>query len=305
MSQSRTRVPLVTVGIPVYQGEKYLPETLAAAQAQDHPRLEILVSDNGSTDATQEICRRVAAEDDRVRYLRYDDNKGGTWNFNNLVRHAQGDFFSFNSADDLKLPRFVSACVAALEAAGPDYVLAFPRAQKIDEHSEVFEDLNDQELFIEQSTPHARMARFLDAQAAHLIYGLIRTDALRTTRGMQPLVGDDLSMLVELACRGPFVQVPEQLLRLRVHAAAFSASREGYDAFYRPGGHSRFSFPHTKFHLDLMRASLVSPIPAAEKARCLAATWRYWIIPQWMGPAGDLREALGVRWKPGTRARRG
>lgn len=298
MIDATDRAPLVTVGIPVYQGERYLPETLASVMAQDHPAVEILISDNGSSDGTEEICRAAAAGDDRVRYLRYEDNRGGTWNYNNLIREARGSLLTITAADDVKLPTFVSSCVAALETAGSGCVLAMTRTRIIDEHGDVVEDLGDARLTIDEPTPHQRMAHFMRAQAPHLVYGLVRTETFRATRGFRPVVGDDYVMLTELATRGFFTLVPEQSFLQRKHPLAHSADRAGDVTFYRPQGHGRFAFPHTRLDVDLLRACLVAPLPVTGKTRCLAASIRNWIVPQWRGAAGDVRDALGINWTP-------
>lgn len=299
MAAATDRVPLVTVGIPVYQGERYLPETIESARTQDHPRLEILISDNGSTDGTEEICRAAAAADERVRYLRYDHNRGGTWNYNNLISEARGEMLTITAADDVKLPTFVSSCVAALEAAGDGCILAVSRTRIIDENGDVTEDLGDENLVIDEPTPHERMAHFMRTVASHIMYGVVRTDALRATRGLRPVAGGDVVILAELACLGWFTLVPEQSFLQRKHPGAHSATRAGYDAFYRPQGHSRFSFPHTRLQADLLLACVIAPVSVAERARCLRTSITHWVIPQWRGPAGDLREALGVIRRPG------
>lgn len=287
--------PRATVGIPVYNGEKYLPAALDSVREQDEEHIEIVISDNGSTDATEEICRAAAREDGRIRYHRQAQNRGGRWNFNHLVDLSTAPYFTWAAADDIRRPAFVRRCLEVFADSDPATVLVYPRTQIIDSGGVVTEDLNDAGLGCDEPTPHERMAHFLRAQAAHLFYGLHRTDALRETRGIRPTVGNDLVILTELACRGLFALVPEQLFWQRRHAEQYSAQGQAQIAWHSPSASVRFAFPHTTVSVELVRGVLSSPLSAAETARCLATIPAAWTIPRWRGPAADVWAALGLR----------
>lgn len=292
-----------TVGVPVYNGERFLAEALASVREQDEADLDIVISDNGSTDGTEEICRDAARADPRIRYHRQDVNRGGAWNFNHVLRLARAPFFTWAAADDIRRPAFVRRCLEVFDESDPATVLVYPRTQIIDAHGQVTEDLNDAGLGCDEPTPHERMAHFLRAQAAHIFYGLHRTEVLRSTRGIRRTVGNDMVVLTELACRGPFALVPEQLFRQRRHSEQFSARREGQVAWHAPDAAVRFAFPHTKVTWELCTAVTSSPLPAAERARCLATVPVAWTLPRWRGPASDLRTALGVPRRRAAAAR--
>jgi len=101
--------PLVTIAIPTYnRASTFLPCTLASACAQMYPRLEILVSDNASNDATREIVR--AFRDPRIRYHRHASNIGSSNNMNFCVQQARGDYLVLLPDDDLLDPDFVESC---------------------------------------------------------------------------------------------------------------------------------------------------------------------------------------------------
>src|SRR5665213_1730343 len=85
-------MPTVSIGIPVYNGELYLREALDAAVAQTYPEIEIVVSDNGSSDSTEAICREYVAQDSRIKYFRHDVNRGAAWNHNFVVRASTGSY---------------------------------------------------------------------------------------------------------------------------------------------------------------------------------------------------------------------
>lgn len=298
---STTGTPRATVGIPVYNGEKYLPAALESVREQDEADIEIVISDNASTDATEEICRAAAAQDPRIRYHRQEQNQGGRWNFNHLVDLARAPYFTWAAADDIRRPAFVRRCLEVFADSDPATVLVYPRTQIIDAGGLLTEDLNDAGLACDQPTPHERMAHFLRAQAAHLFYGLHRTEALRRTRGIRPTVGNDLVVLAELACQGPFQLVPEQLFWQRRHAEQFSQQGQAQIAWHAPSASVRFAFPHTKVSVELVRGVLASSVGAAEKARCLATIPVAWTVPRWRGPAADVWAALGL--EPRSRRR--
>lgn len=287
--------PRATVGIPVYNGEKYLPAALDSVREQDEEHIEIVISDNASTDATEEICRAAAAEDPRIRYHRQPRNRGGGWNFNHLLDLARAPYFTWAAADDIRRPAFVRRCLETFADSDPATVLVYPRTRIIDAGGVLTEDLNDTDLACDEPTPHERMAHFLRAQAAHLFYGLHRTDALRSTRGIRPTVGNDMVILTELACRGPFALVPEQLFWQRRHAEQFSAQGQAQIAWHAPAASVRFAFPHTKVSVELVRGVLSSPLGPAETLRCLATVPVAWTLPRWRGPAADVWAALGRR----------
>ena len=80
--------PLVSVGLPVFNGEMGLAMALNALLKQDYINLEIIISDNGSTDRTPEICEEFLKKDKRIKYYRSSENRGSNWNFNKVF-----DFF--------------------------------------------------------------------------------------------------------------------------------------------------------------------------------------------------------------------
>lgn len=287
--------PRATVGMPVYNGEKYLAAALESVRGQDEADIEIVISDNASTDTTEEICRAAAAEDPRIRYHRQDVNRGGAWNFNHLVELAGTPYFTWAAADDIRRPEFIRRCLEVFAASDPSTVLVYPRTRIIDAEGRITEDLNDADLGCDEPTPHERMAHFLKAQAAHIFYGLHRTEVLRSTRGIRPVVGNDMVLLAELACRGPFALVPEQLFWQRRHAEQFSAQGQAQVAWHAPKASVRFAFPHTKVSVELLRGVASSDLPLGERVRALATVPTAWTFPRWRGPAADVWAALGLQ----------
>src|SRR4051812_17831067 len=93
--------PLVSIGIPAYNGAAYLVEALESALAQSYAPIEVIVSDDGSTDDTGAICDQFAAADRRVRYLRARTNLGAVANFRRVLDEAKGTYFTWLAQDDV------------------------------------------------------------------------------------------------------------------------------------------------------------------------------------------------------------
>ena len=211
------RNPRVTIGVPVFNGERYLERALRSLCDQDFGDLEILVADNASTDGSLAIAERWAATDARVRILTSAENRGAAWNFNRLVDSAGGELFMWAASDDEFDRRYVGALAAALDR-DDDAVLAHGDTVDIDESGSVIHTWD----LAPQATDGPAANRFgdvmRDTHKCFAVFGLIRTDVLRRTTRIGPYSGSDKVLLAELALHGRFVHVPEPLFRHREHA---------------------------------------------------------------------------------------
>jgi hypothetical protein len=119
--ESDTDFPLATVVVPAFNAQATLAETLRAVAAQTYRRIEILIVDDGSTDATPEIAADFCASDSRARLIR-KDNGGVASARNRGIAEARGDWVAPVDADDLwhpaKIERQIAAALAAPEAPG-------------------------------------------------------------------------------------------------------------------------------------------------------------------------------------------
>lgn len=210
--------PLVSIGLPVYNAERYLKLALDSLVAQDHPNFELIISDNASTDGTEKICRSYAQRDARVRYHRAEHNMGAIWNFNRVFELARGEYFMWAAHDDLRDPRCVSACVAAMQTR-PDAVLCCTGIRFIDEDGGAI-DVAPHVAGIRPTgrTPGERLRQVARACNWYDFYGLARTSALSRTRRAFPTWGFDVVVLLELCLRGTVVLVPEPLFSYRLIA---------------------------------------------------------------------------------------
>jgi glycosyltransferase involved in cell wall biosynthesis len=212
-------VPRLTIGVPVYNGQKYIRFTLDSLLAQTFRDFEILVTDNCSTDSTPQIVAEYAARDPRVKYLKNETNLGPAKNYKVSMDAARGEFFKWNPADDVCEPTFLEKCIAVLDA-DPTVVLAHPLTYIIDSEGKVV-DKNEYELDLDDECPPQRFLRMMKANhklhGAHELYGVIRTKAIQKTPGMRTHVRGDSILLARITLLGRIRQVPEYLFLNRDH----------------------------------------------------------------------------------------
>lgn len=214
------RAAKVSLGLPVYNGARYVAAAIESVLSQTLGEFELVISDNASTDATGSICRQFAARDPRVRYTRLDDNIGAILNFARVYDLcAGGECFKWVAHDDVIKPRFLESCVCALdENAGA--VLAYSRACFIDPQGSYLRDY-PVKLATDSSNPSERFAAIACAHhksTSNLeIFGLLRRSAVEQIPQQGGYAGSDRVFLARLALLGPFIEVPEMLFCSRDH----------------------------------------------------------------------------------------
>jgi glycosyltransferase involved in cell wall biosynthesis len=207
-----TSSPLVSIGVPVFNGEQSLARALDSLLRQDYPRLEIIISDNGSTDATRAICENFAAKDSRVRYYRSEQNRGPIWNFNRVFELSSGEYFLWAAHDDVREPSCVRVCVEKLSES--------PNAVLCQTHTAMFIEGRTELLGVANLNSfeglHGLYERYKETLChfpATAIYGVYRSSAVRKTKLFQKCMATDVAFIQELSIYGDFVQVPELLFR--------------------------------------------------------------------------------------------
>jgi len=131
MNQGKSETsPKVSIGMPVYNGEPFIRKALDSLLAQTFTDIELIISDNGSTDGTEAICREYAACDARIRYVRQPENRGMSFNFLFVLDEARGEYFMWAAADDVWDVKYIETLFSVSSAY---HCLAYGFVQKIDE----------------------------------------------------------------------------------------------------------------------------------------------------------------------------
>ncbi len=287
-------MPRVSIGIPVFNGENFLSKAVASVLAQTYKDFEIVISDNGSTDATQSICQDYVALDARVRYFRQGANIGAAPNFNFLFHKCVGEYFKWAAHDDLLDPAFLEKCVAALDA-NPDAVLCHTSAIIIDDHDEQTAKYVNP-LKLDGHEPEDRFGELVQfhRSARYEIFGLFRRSALENTALIGSYTDGDGVLLAHVGLRGRIIGIQEPLFFPRRHAEQSQrliSNKNDYDNWFNPKNAGKLSLPH--FRILREYAALVNgePLSWRQKVSCYGSVLRQ-ASRIWRLLRGDLKRFL-------------
>lgn len=223
-----TTVPVntvpVAIGIPVYNGEKYIAETLDSVLAQTHQSLEIVIADNASTDGTHAILAHYEELDPRIRVIYNEVNVGAAGNYNLVLHEASSDFFAWLSADDVLEPTFIERNLQLL-VDNPDAIGSYAEAKRIDQFGADRGDYRAAMAGMQLSSarPGVRFSSAVLGFPAIVLFGVYRRQAMLETPGHGAFIGGDRVFVSEMALKGRILRIDELLFRRRVHAEAYSA----------------------------------------------------------------------------------
>jgi glycosyltransferase involved in cell wall biosynthesis len=272
----RMTPPRVSIGIPVYNGERFIAQAIDSILSQTFQDFELIISDNGSTDATEQICRQYAAKDPRVRYYRAEQNRGAAWNHNRVVGLASASYFKWQCHDDYCAPSFLEKCLAVMES-DPRVVLCYPRFVRVDELGRRLGVKSSRVLG--EAAPHERFRSLIYRRdSCEEIYGISRTEVIRKTPLIGPYSNSDDTFLAELILRGRFREVPEPLFFYRIHRSqSTSAYPDRLDrmAWFDSSAEGRIAIPFLSLFKAYLSLVWRSPLPWSERIRCYAHLMRW------------------------------
>ncbi|KAB2913850.1 MAG: glycosyltransferase [Hyphomicrobiaceae bacterium] len=280
--------PKVSVCLPIYNGERHMQQLLDSILAQTFRDFEFIISDNCSTDRTEEICRAYAARDPRVVYSRNETNIGANANTDLLVHMARGEYWLLCGHDDIVAPTFLEKCLAELER-DRGLVLCHSLTQFIGDEGEQVQfkfyknfgghdDDNPYEFRLyahvaEEDDPAERFKPFgRDVYIGDHHYGLTRRAALLKTHLFEPYYGSDTVVLAELALMGRFKTIDETLFFRRIHqGGTFYLSPEEQQEHVAPGTNK-----HAPRRLAISKAYAravmhVEGLTLEQRLRCLSS----------------------------------
>jgi glycosyltransferase involved in cell wall biosynthesis len=209
--------PRVTIGLPVYNGIRFLDQAIESILGQTFQEFELIVSDNASTDGTSELCHSYAQKDSRIRYYRQDENVGAAKNYNHLVELARGEYFKWAAHDDICAPPYLEKCVEVLDE-NSTVVLCYPKTHIIDEEGNDKGEYRDA-LHLESPRRNERFrdALFRDSGECNAVFGLMRLSVLKATALIGNYQASDNILLSELSLHGNFHELSEPLFLRRDH----------------------------------------------------------------------------------------
>jgi glycosyltransferase involved in cell wall biosynthesis len=288
----RLSMKKVAIGLPVYNGDNYLAAAIDSILAQSYGDFDLLISDNASTDGTEEICQAYALRDPRIRYIRQPKNVGAAANHNLTVRMTDSPYFKWAAHDDLLAPGFLAACVDILDRDST-VVLASPASMLIDDFGEplpysaelggmidrsgvcwpVLPERNDG---LTARDPTLRFeALMLNMVMCVEIFGLMRRSMLLRTSLQVPFNSADKVVLAQMSLLGRFWLGEETLFFRRCHAQQYSAAVSGpYRAMWFSGRRDSILTQQVKLLLAYCRALYTTDLTARQRYTCLRAIAR-------------------------------
>ena len=295
------KAPLVSIGVPVYNAERFLRESLGSLLAQDYSPIEIIISDNASEDGSEAICREYAERDDRIRYHRNETNLGALANFRQLQDLATGPYFMWASDHDLWDASCVSTLASVLSTES-DVVLAYGRTMSLDAAGRQMGLMSDRidTRGCAESERYTHLVRNLSC--CNIVYGLIRLDALRGLRqGLVNIWSPDRLLLAELSLAGSFAQIDKTLFFRRENRPQETDGQRKERALTHANpatGRQKATRSLRSHYRELRNAHfgllLRSKLSAADKLRAMAVTYRCF----WRSAAGGVPviEEAGEEW---------
>jgi glycosyltransferase involved in cell wall biosynthesis len=311
--QGAGAMPKLSIGIPVFNGQEFLPELLDSLLAQTFSDFEILICDNASNDRTAQICSEYGGRDPRIHYILNERNVGAIQNFNRVFELSTAPLFKWAAHDDLYHENYLDACVGLIEE-NPDTVLAHTGTAFIDEKSATLPFEQETGSFIDPKT-RARywaddlsigdspiaISRFWQvltrARWGTHMFGVVRREILQKTSLLPNFAGSDRAMLAELALLGRFRCANERLFFKRFHAnVSWALSQQELKNFLSTDG-IRYSrrLRQIKAFFGAPRGK---PIGVVSKSACfmLVAAHSAKISVQLLGQNDPRRTVHGYGW---------
>ena len=269
----------VSIGLPVFNGEKYLRQAIDSILAQSYQDFELIISDNASTDKTSQICDTYAVRDKRVKYYRNKTNLGAARNYNNTFRFSSGIYFKWAAHDDILAPDYLQECVKVLDA-DQSIVLCHSKVGCIDENGAVVGNYDNRTLYnISSGKPHERFADMLSLRnPCWTIHALMRARFLRKTPLHGGYIDADRNLLAELSLLGRMYEIKEHLNFRRDHPGAYTRTyysknmvrdyRTQLTWFTGRKVKRLIVLPHWKNFLEFINSVNRVPLKLSEKLLC-------------------------------------
>lgn len=265
--------PLVSVGMPVYNEELFVAQSIESLLDQDYRNFELIISDNASTDRTPQIISQLASEDRRITVYLSDKNNGSLANFERVFYLSKGKYFMFASGHDSWQSNFISRAVKVLEK-DEDIILGAGQVVLVDKNGTPLKRISG-DLDTRNTPPEGRFSQAIrwGAPYHYLAYGLLRSDALRKHKWRRDVVCPDVILVAELSLKGAFLQIQDTTLFARMNHPPASWLDSYYGALKRLGLPSKAILPNMSRYIALMDSAWHSQLDRRTRMSMVAAVW--------------------------------
>lgn len=276
------KTPRLSIGMPVYNGEKFLREALDSVLTQTFSDFELIISDNASTDSTREICEKYQDKDKRIHYFRNNQNLGAAWNYNRVLDPVVGEYFKWAAHDDMMAPQFFEKCIDILDH-NSQVVLVYPGTILCNEHGQVEGTYSDG-LNLRDQKLHQRFRSFLAKPGlCHAVFGVMRSSVLRQTALIGNYPRSDRNLLGELSLAGEIYEIQENLFYRRIHpqiSTEENITEYQLAVWYDPSKEGKIVFPRWRRLFEYLKAIRRVRTSWYEKILCVFELTRYLFIPK-------------------------
>jgi len=307
MTKNKAISPKISIGIPVYNGEKHLELVLDSLIKQSFSDFEIIISDNASTDKTEEICRFWQGQDNRVSYHRNPTNIGAAANYKKVFQLSKGQYFKWMAHDDRCSPNYLEECVKVLED-DPDVVMSFPRFVLIDDSDHVFPLVKENTYAtsdgrtITTNPPRNFMSTHPSERYSEVLhkttecyefFGLSRREIIEKTSQHDAFYGSDKVLLCELAMMGKLKEVSSAIGYFRIHGEQSQSlkSSEERAEWISPDLNYGAFMSRIKCVQGYYRSIFAYPISFSEKIKS------FWILTAWSIDWNNWWLMLNEMWR--------
>lgn len=265
--------------MPVFNGEKYLRESIGSILNQTYSDFELIISDNASTDRTQEICKEYAHKDKRIKYYRNKQNLGGPKNYNRVFELSSSEYFKWAAYDDVLAPDYLRRCIDVLDNDS-SVVGCHCRTGRIDQNGNFLGYYNEDLLKnISSPKPHERfrdlMGLYYTTTPFHAVY---RANLFAKSQLHGSYIGADRNLVAELSLMGRIYEIPECLFFWREHPDSYTSIFYGSDRKHTLdrlkaesawwSKESGTYFPHWKNCVEYFRSVNRIPLKLNERLLC-------------------------------------
>lgn len=272
------QIPKVSIGLPVYNGEQFIGDAIDSILNQSFEDFELIISDNGSMDTTQEICEQYAARDSRVRYYRNEKNLGAGKNFSRVFELSIGKYFRWAAHDDMAEPNYLSRCIQVLDS-NESIILCFSKIKIMKQNGELKRNYSYNLFKTNSRKAHLRFADLvLKRHGCFHIFGLIRREYLEKTPLFGNYISADRTLLGDIGLLGRFYEIPEDLFIMRGHKDRSVNAYPFYlrMAWWDPGKQGEKIFPNWRIFQEHLKSIKRAPITKTESFYC------YLVMLQWL-----------------------
>ncbi len=269
--------PRLCIGLPVWNGDEYLAQALDSLLSQTYSDFRLIISDNGSSDGTEAICRAYARRDGRIDYHRSAENRGLAWNFNRVVALADAQYFKWAAHDDLHAPQFLERCIARLDADS-EAILCYPTSYVVDERGEILTARREPAVAGGPVASQRFQSVLWHPGFCLMLHGVVRHAVLRQCQPFGAYPASDLLLLAELALRGALREVDEPLFYFRDHARRpyrTCTSEAELAVWIDPQSTIRAELRHVRLFVRYLSTIGRVPLPLSQRLRC------WWMMAHW------------------------